>query len=354
MSHESSPPDIAQRKADHIALCADPSRPVAFKSTTNLLEEVRLIHDALPELSFDDLDTSVELLGHKLRAPIVISAMTGGTDEAANVNKDLASLAQKHGLGMGLGSQRAMWKRPETAWTFTVRDVAPELFLMGNIGMVQARELSTQEVQSLVDAVGAQALCVHLNPAQEVIQPGGDRDFSGGVDTIRRLQAELNVPLVVKETGCGLSRKVAKRVRAAGVRAVDTSGAGGTSWVGVETLRAEGSQQAIGQAFWEWGIPTAASVVSCAAEGLQVIATGGVQSGLEVAKAVALGATAGGIAAAVLRAYKKDGKNGAERFLLQAIDEVRTAMLLTGSRDLKSLRAADKVLGPNLTAWLPS
>jgi isopentenyl-diphosphate delta-isomerase len=344
--------DISQRKADHIALCADPSRPVAFKATRTLFDDVRFIHDALPDLALDDIDLTTTFLGHTLSAPVFISAMTGGTEEAAVINKDLARIAAKLGLGMGLGSQRAMWRNPEQAWTYTVRDVAPQLFLMGNIGVVQAREMQTHDVQGLVDAVGANALCIHLNPAQEIVQPGGDRDFRGGLDTIRRLQEELTVPLVVKETGCGLSARVAQRLHAAGVKAVDTSGAGGTSWVGVETLRAAGTERALGEAFWEWGIPTAASVYLCAQQGLSVIATGGVQSGLDIAKAIALGATAGGVAAAVLRAYKKDGAAGAEQFLVQAIAEIRAAMLLTGSRTLSDLRRAECIVGGELSSWI--
>ncbi len=305
--------DISNRKADHIALCADPAEKVAFKSQGTLLEGVRLVHDALPDLHADDVDISLDLLGKKLKAPVFISAMTGGTEQAAHINKDLAKLADELGLGFGLGSQRAMLKRPDMAWTFEVRDVAPNVLLLGNIGIVQARDMSTAQVRELVKKVGADALCVHLNPAMELVQPGGDRDFRGGIDTLKRLHQELGVPVIAKETGCGLSYSVAKRIRALGIEHCDTSGAGGTSWVAVETLRAQGNDRVLGEEYWDWGIPTAASVAFTSRAGLKAIATGGLKSGLDVAKAVALGASAGGLAAVVLRAHQQGGVDGARR-----------------------------------------
>src|SRR5947208_4368355 len=177
--------------------------------------------------------------------------MTGGTPEVSAINRGLARAAEQLGLGFGLGSQRAMVVRPDLGWTFTVRDVAPEMLLLGNLGMVQAREMSTAAIRALCDAVGADALCVHLNPAMELVQPGGDRDFRGGRETLRRLHGELGRPIVVKETGAGLSRRVGLVVRQLGISTVDTSGAGGTSWVGVETRRAEGAARRLGEELWD-------------------------------------------------------------------------------------------------------
>jgi isopentenyl-diphosphate delta-isomerase len=346
------PIDISGRKADHIALCADPDEKVAFRERGPLFSDVRFIHNALPELHLDDVDTSSEFVGKKLRAPLFVSAMTGGTEAAANINKDLARLAQKLGLGFGLGSQRAMLKRPDMAWTFEVRDVAPDVLLLGNLGLVQAREMTSAQVAELAKKVGADAICIHLNPAMELVQPGGDRDFRGGLETLKRLHNDLPIPLVVKETGCGLSRHVAKAIREIGIKHCDTSGAGGTSWVGVETLRAKGDDKALGEEFWDWGIPTAASVAMCAEAGLKIVATGGLKSGLDVAKAVALGAAAGGMAAPVLRAHQQGGSEGAERFLQRAIQSVRTTMLLTGSRNLADLRNKKHFISGELASWL--
>lgn len=346
---------IGQRKADHLALCA--TDEVAFRDKTTLFEQVRLVHDALPDLDADALDTTVTILGKKLRAPIIIAAMTGGTEEAQRINHELASIAEERGYGFGLGSQRAMHVRTETKGTYVVRDVAPTTLVLGNVGVVQARAMKTSEVEALAKGVGADALCVHLNPAMELVQPGGDRDFRGGLDTIARLVKELPLPVVVKETGSGISRGVAARVREVGVRHVDVSGAGGTSWVAVETKRAEAAQdhaaRALGEALWDWGIPTAASVALLAPLGFEsLIATGGVFTGVDVARAIALGATAAGIARPALKALTAGGRAGAITFFEGVERELRALMLLTGSRDLAALRKAPRVVGGELRLWI--
>jgi len=346
---------IGRRKADHLELCA--TEDVGFRGTTTLLEEVRLVHDALPELALDGVDLGTTLFGKRLRAPLVIAAMTGGTDEAARVNRELAALAEERGYAFGLGSQRAMFVRAHTAPSFAVRDVAPSTVVLGNLGAVQAAQMTTLEVRGLVDAVGADALCIHLNPAMEIVQPGGDRDFRGALDAIARLVRDLGVPVIAKETGCGLSSRVGARLRAVGVRHVDVSGAGGTSWVGVETKRAasagEVAAEALGEAFWDWGVPTAVSVGVLAPLGFDtIIATGGVARGLDVARALALGADAAGIARPALKALHAGGRDGA-RALFDAVEnELRAAMLLTGSRTVSDLRRAPRVVGPTLQRWL--
>ncbi len=346
---------IGQRKADHLALCA--TDEVAFRSKSTLFEHVRLVHDALPDLDAADIDTRCTLLGKTLRAPIVIAAMTGGTDEAARVNRELSSIAEERGYGFGLGSQRAMHVRTGTAPTYAVRDVAPSTLVLGNLGVVQARAMTTAEIEALVRGVGADALCIHLNPAMELVQPGGDRDFRGGLETIARLVEELPCPVVVKETGCGLSRRVGERLRSVGVAHVDVSGAGGTSWVAVETKRAEASNderaRALGEALWDWGIPTAASVGLVAPLGFEtVIATGGVMTGMDVARAIALGASAAGIARPALKALTAGGRAGALAFLDAVEAELRAVMLLTGSKDLHGLRRAPRIVGGELRMWL--
>ena len=346
---------IGQRKTDHLTLCA--TGDIGFRNTTPGFDQVRLVHDALPDLHADHLDTSADLFGKKLKAPIVIAAMTGGTDEAGRVNEQLARVAEERGYAFGLGSQRAMFVRRGSVSTYRVRAVAPSTVVLGNLGVVQARDMNTAEVRALVDEVGADALCVHLNPAMELVQPGGDRDFTGGLATIARLVAELGKPVVVKETGCGLSASVAARLRSVGVDAVDVSGAGGTSWVGVETRRAhdqgDDAAQALGEAFWDWGIPTAASVALVAPHGFtNVIATGGVSSGLDVAKAIALGATAAGFARPALQALHRGGPEGAHAFFARVEAELRAAMLLTGSADLGALRRAPRVVGGDLRQWI--
>ena len=348
---------IGQRKADHLALCA--TDEVAFKDKTTLLEQVRFIHDALPDLDTNDLDTSCTLLGKKLRAPILIAAMTGGTDEAARINRELASIAEEHGYAFGLGSQRAMHVRTDEATksSYSVREVAPSALVLGNLGVVQARQMTLAEIEALVRTIGADALCIHLNPAMELVQPGGDRDFRGGLDTIATAVRELPFPVIVKETGCGISRGVGERLIGAGVRHVDTSGAGGTSWVAVETKRAEAASdhaaRALGEALWDWGIPTAASIGMLAPLGFEtIIATGGVTTGLDVARAIALGASAAGIARPMLKALIAGGRAGAVAFLEGVLAELRAVMLLTASPDVAALRKAPRILGAELRLWI--
>jgi isopentenyl-diphosphate delta-isomerase len=343
--------DIGQRKRDHLELCA--TGDVGFRGTTTLLECVRLVHDALPELHLDAVDLSVTVLGKRLRAPILIAAMTGGTAEAAEVNRQLAALAEARGYAFGVGSQRAMHRAQGTAWTYTVRDVAPTCLLLGNVGMVQARELSTEALRSLAGDIAADALCVHLNPAMELVQPGGDRDFRGGLELFRRVVGELGLPVVAKETGNGIGPRTARALHTAGVRHLDVSGAGGTSWVGVETLRADGGARRLGEALWDWGVPTAVSVALSARVGFEtVFATGGVGSGMDLARALALGAHAGGIARPVLKAFRAGGREAAEAFLDGVEQELRALLLLTGSRTVDALRRAPRVLTGELRDWL--
>jgi isopentenyl-diphosphate Delta-isomerase len=341
----------ASRKEDHLDLCA--SDEVAFQAKTTLLEQVHLVHDALPELAVAEVDLTTELAGRSLRAPLVIAAMTGGVERAERVNRDLAQVAEEHGLAFGFGSMRPLLEDGVTLG-YRVRDVAPTATLFANLGVVQARGASTARIADMVGQVGCDALCIHLNPAMEVIQPGGDDDFRGGLETLQRLHEELPVPVIAKETGCGLSRAVGERVQALGIRTVDVSGAGGTSWVGVETLRAKARTRALGELFWDWGIPTGGSVAQLADTGLEVIATGGVKSGLDVARAIAMGATAGGMARPFLMAWNEGGREAASAQAASIIEEIRLACLLTGSRNPDVLRARPLVLGPALLRWVPA
>lgn len=345
--------DIVRRKDEHLALAATDA--VAFRARSTLLEEVALVHSALPEVALDEIDLGTRLFGKRLRAPLVIASMTGGTPRAGEINRALAALAEERGIGFALGSQRAMQKRPESASTFRVRDVAPSTLVVGNLGVVAARDQEAPAVEAIVREAGADALFLHMNPAQELVQPGGDRDFRACLETFARLVRELPFPVAAKETGCGVSEVVARALGSAGVRVVDVSGAGGTSWVGVETLRAAGvddDARALGELLWDWGIPTAASVAMVAHAGLTPIATGGIGSGLDVARAIALGAHAAGIARPLLAAYERGGTVEVGRVLDRVERELRAVMLLVGARDLDALRRAPRVLGPTLERWI--
>ena len=356
MSHHNEPPEpsadlndevhIRRRKVDHIELCA--REEVEYRLTTTHLEHVRLLHQSLPEVDMAQIDLSTPFMGRTLQAPLCISGMTGGADEAREINRALATLAQRNGIAFGVGSQRAMLVDPSLLDTYAVRDVAPDVALLANVGVVQATASPTAEIQGLVDAIGADALCVHLNPAQEMIQEGGDRDFRGNVAALARLVEELTVPIIAKETGCGVSPQTAETLREVGVRWVDVSGAGGTTWVGVEALRARPGRRAVGEDFWEWGIPTAASVHFAARAGLQPIASGGLRNGHDVARAIALGARVGSMALPFLRAVREGGLERAQAFLDRVIEGLRVACLLTGSRSAEELRRAPRLIAPPL------
>jgi isopentenyl-diphosphate Delta-isomerase len=351
MPRSSSQTDIARRKTDHLHIAASGAGNFA-RST--LLECVQLVHVALPELALDEIDLSTTVLGHRLAAPLMIAGMTGGTQEGAIINRILAATAEKLGIAFGLGSLRPMLEHPKLASTFQVRRVAPSVFLFANLGLIQVRQMKTGSVVEAMDRVAADALCLHLNAGQELAQPGGDRDFRDGLLTIRRLVAELGRPLLVKETGCGIAPSVARALEDAGVAAVDVSGAGGTSWIGIEAVRARGEQALRGRELREWGIPTAACVGWLAALGLrpEIIASGGIRTGLDAARALALGARAVALAQPALTAVRKGGARGALAYLSGVIEGLRMVCLLVGRRKADELARVPRVITGELGSWL--
>lgn len=349
-SDNESPALLSQRKVDHIQLCRDAQ--VEARERTTLLEEVHLHHVALPELNVADLDLAVTFLGRRLPTPLMISGMTGGAPEAEDINRALARVAQRHGLAMGLGSQRAMLRDPALLRTYAVRQEAPDIFLCGNIGVVQAAAMSAQELADLVGSIDANALCIHLNPGQEIIQDHGDRDFRGGYDALARAIEALDIPVIAKETGCGLSAQVLHALRERGVTAVDVSGAGGTTWVGVEALRGSPRRRAMGELLWDWGIPTAVSIHWASRAGLQTIASGGLRTGLDMARSLALGAHVASAALPWLRAVTQGGEAAADEVAELSLETLRAVLLLTGSPTIEALQKAPRTLGSTLERWL--
>jgi isopentenyl-diphosphate delta-isomerase len=340
--------EIANRKRSHFDLCAH--QDVEFRHKTTLLEDVELIHQPLVETKLEEIDLGVTLLGKRLRFPLIITGMTGGAEEVGRFNREVAALADRMGIGFGVGSQRAMLRHPELKRTFQVREVAPDVLLFGNLGIAQAREMSAREVTRLAEEIGADAMCVHLNAAMEIIQENGDHDFRGSLDAIRRLVNESPLPIVVKETGCGFARESGMKLAEAGVRWIDVSGAGGTSWVGVETIRNRALRH-LGEAFWDWGVPTAASVCELRSLEVNLIASGGIRTGLQAAKCLALGAKSVGVALPVLRAYVSGGIEGVEAFLTAFCDELRVALMLCGSAKVEDLNRDRVVIGGRLLEW---
>ncbi len=322
----------SQRKAEHIRLAMDARNQLE----AHYFDQWRLEHDALPELALEEIDTRVSFLGRSMKAPLVISCMTGGTAEAGTINRNLAAAARASGVALGVGSQRAAVEDPSLAWTFQVRDVAPDVPLLANLGAVQLNHgFGLDECRAAVDMIGADALVLHLNVLQEAIQPEGDTDFRGLIERIGAVADGLDVPVIVKEIGCGISGAVATRLQRVGVRMVDVAGVGGTSWARIESRRAPDAE--LGERFAGWGIPTPEAILQVAAiEGLTVIGSGGIRTGIDVAKAVALGATLAGLAQPFL-APARESAAAVEDRVGRIVRELRVAMLCSGAGDLGAL-----------------
>ena len=337
---------INQRKADHIRINLE--EDVAFPSLTTGLEQYHFVHQALPELNLNEVDTSVEVFGKRLAAPILVSSMTGGTEQARQINRTLAAAAEQQGLAMGLGSQRAGIERPETVATFRVRDIAPNLLLFANLGAVQLNYTYTvDQCRRVVDMVDADALILHLNPLQEVLQAEGDLNWRGLLAKIEAVCRRLEKPVIAKEVGWGISEQAARWLIEAGISAIDVAGAGGTSWSQVEMHRAPNERlRRLAAAFGDWGIPTAESLVVArrTRDALQqphvcLFASGGIRTGQEIAKCVALGADLVGLASPFLkRAVESVDAVSEEMELLSA--ELRIAMFCSGAGDVTQLRQA--------------
>ena len=342
MSKDTPMPSTERRKADHIRINLDEN--VAFPRISSGLERYRFTHQALPELSLADIDCATELFGKRLAAPILISSMTGGTDIAARINRNLAHAAQKHRIAMGLGSQRAAIEDDSLAPSYKIRDIAPDILLFANVGAVQLNYgYGIRQCRKAVDMVGADALILHFNVLQEAVQAEGDIDFSGLLAKVETVCKWLDVPVIAKEVGWGFSRRNVKDLLNAGVGAIDVAGAGGTSWSEVEFHRSPTASHArVARSFADWGIPTVDALLYAreAAPQLPIIASGGLRDGIDIAKCIALGATLGGLANPFLRAADESAE--AVDTLIQELQaQLRIAMLCTASADINSLSRAE-------------
>lgn len=329
---------VSSRKSDHIRINLD--EDVRSQLTTGL-ERYRFLHRALPELNLEEVDLSQELFGRKLRAPILISSMTGGTPEAAAINRSLASAAQQAGVALGVGSQRAAIEDPRLAGTFQVRSQAPDVLLFANLGAIQLNYgYGLAQCQRAVEMIQADALILHFNALQEAVQPEGDTRFAGLLHKVEAVCRGLPVPVIAKEVGWGFSPQDVRGLAAAGVSAIDVAGAGGTSWSQVEMHRAQSdSQKRLAAAFVDWGIPTSQAILNVRQEAphLPVFASGGLRSGVDVAKCIALGARLGGMAGPFLKAAVRSLDE-----VLLVIEEVRreiqVCLFAAGAGNLQQLR----------------
>lgn len=340
------------RKKEHLSLCA--SQKIRYRKKQTLFEDIELIHCALPEMSIDKIDTQTIFAGKKLKAPIWISSMTGGTDTAETFNQDLAKIAEMFGIGICLGSIKPMLLDPARKKDYQVRKYAGETLLMGNIGATEIMKRGVDEIYEALKTIETDGVCIHLNTLMELIQPHGDKNFEGVIEGIERFVDKVmnKFIVVVKETGCGLSLRDGKLLKKCGVEYVEVAGAGGTSWIGVETLRANGRSERIGNVLWDWGIPTAVSTSWMVNLGFNVISSGGIRNGMEIGKAISLGAKITGIAAPLVRRYVKAGKAGVFEYITDIIEGLRYTMLGCGAKNIKELSEAKNILGMNINRWI--
>ena len=356
--------EISDRKARHFEICVDPAS-YSVESRIGRFDELGFVHRALPELDSRAVDTSLLFLGHRIALPLLISCMTGGSRSGGLLNRALAAAAQSARIPVGTGSIRILFREPELFDQFHVKPVAPDVPVIANLGAVQLREIGRDRVIEMLRRLEVQALAVHLNAGQELFQPGGDRDFRGLGEVVARFCEASPLPVIVKETGFGIAPADVESLLGSGVAYVDLAAAGGTNWVLVESYRLPEEEFAVAREFADWGLPLAllllalsrrrkASAPSGAARrdspDARVIASGGLRTGLDVAKALALGASLAGMALPFARAVHEAGTEAALRLIGRVESSLRTAMTLTGSVDLSALRAAPLRIEPALSA----
>jgi isopentenyl-diphosphate delta-isomerase len=322
------------RKAEHIRLALESRMQFASRA----FERFVFDHDALPDLDFDAIDLSVEFLGKRLRAPLLLSCMTGGTEIAARINRNLAKAAESRGVALGVGSQRKALEDPAQARSFEVRDVAPTIPLLANLGAIQLNHgYGVEHARRAVAMIGADALVLHLNPLQEAIQPEGQRDFAGLLPKMAAIAKQLSVPVIAKEVGSGISEATGRRLVGAGIKILDTAGVGGTSWARIEAQRAHDVE--IGELFAGWGIPTPESIRQLhRIDGATIIGSGGLRSGVDVAKAIALGADLAGLAQPFLEAAIESDERVGLR-IDRIVHELKIAMFCVSARTVSDLKS---------------
>lgn len=344
-----------KRKLDHIKMCINKD---VESSGKNWFGDVSFIPRALPEINPEDVDTSIEFFGRRLASPLIIEGMTGGIKEATRINAILAEAAEKLNISMGVGSQRIAIENPKLTRSFrVVREKAPNAFLIANVGCPQlSRDFGLKEIEKSIDMIDANAIAVHMNPLQEIIQLGGEAYYRNVIKKLTDLVPRIRVPVIVKETGAGVAKEDAVELGKTGIHGIDVGGCGGTSWAAVEYHRAKArgdrKREALGKSFWEWGIPTTVSVVEVRRSfGGTVIASGGIRDGIDVAKALALGADCVGMALPLLRMATKDPSRLAG-FLGEVIQELRICMFLVGARSIQELKRAPIIVAGKTGEWL--
>jgi isopentenyl-diphosphate delta-isomerase type 2 len=338
---------IGFRKERHLSICTDPSR-FSVEGGASGFDQVHFIHLSLPELAETELDTSVSFLGSTLPLPMFISCMTGGSEQGFRANRELARAAQATGLPVGMGSFRVLFAHPELFEHFHLKALAPDVPVLANLGAVQVRDHDHEDIFEWLRRLEVQSLVVHLNPGQELFQPEGDRDFRGLKAALARLCRHCPVPVIVKETGFGILPSLAHELLEAGAAYIDLAGAGGTNWVTVEAYRLPEAERGPAAEFADWGLPTAALLAALAGSTDRLLASGGLRTGLDAAKALALGARLAGLALPFIRRVAEGGAEAVVQAVRELEQVLRAAMVLTGSRTLADLRRGVVWLDPAL------
>lgn len=344
---------IEGRKADHINICLEQKVSTDYR----YWDDIRLIHEALPEVDYDEIDTSAYVLGKKLSFPFIVTAITGGFEGAKKINANIAEACAELGIGMGVGSERAAIEGVDKESYAVIKDYDVPL-VIGNVGAPQLidqkgkRKFTSEDVALARDIIDADYMAVHLNYLQEAVQPEGDMKAKGCYDAIRSLAREF--PLIVKETGAGMSPRTIERLSGIGIEAIDIGGAGGTSFSAIEMYRAEAAQnglkQELGYTYFDWGIPAPVSLMSAETD-IPLIASGGILTGLDIARSIALGAVAAGGAYVILH-EAVESADAVKKVLTLMMEEFRTAMMLTGSKNVEELANADYVVLGETRQWI--
>ncbi|MGQ4833149.1 MAG: type 2 isopentenyl-diphosphate Delta-isomerase [Candidatus Asgardarchaeia archaeon] len=346
-----------KRKVEHIEVCL---KDDVKTHKTTWFEYVMLLHNPIPEVDMDEIDLSTTFLNKKVSLPLMITAMTGGSNLSKKINGMLAEIAEEYQIPMGVGSQRAAIEEPSLSDSYKiVREKAPTAIIIGNIGAPQlAKEYNFSKIMQAVEMIDADALAIHLNPLQEAVQPEGDVKYRGVVKNIEKLQNELSIPLIIKETGAGLTRDAVQLLKDAGVNIFDISGVGGTSFSAVEVYRAIKSnnkrKEILGKLFWDWGIPTAASLIDLypLSTEVTIIASGGIRNGLDICKSLALGASLTGMALPFLKAVSRAGVDGGLELVSFIADQLKTCMFLVGAKTIADLKKTNVFIQPPLSEWV--
>lgn len=351
MSTRSDSEQIGDRKAKHLEICVRADR-YQVETGESYFDELRFLHRSLPELDARDVRTETEFLGYRISMPVFISSMTGGSSEGFRVNKSLARAAQRARVPVGMGSIRVLFRNADVFPHFHLKPMAPDVPVFANIGGVQIRDMDHREVSQTVRRLEVDALVIHLNPGQELFQPEGDSDFRSVLESIARYCGQSEIPVIVKETGFGISPSEARRLLDAGVHYVNVAGAGGTNWMQVEALRLGDAERQMAEAFADWGTPTALLLAAGHHLAPRILASGGVRDGMDVAKCIALGATAAGLALPFARAVYRDGEEGVARVIESLEKVLTTVMTLTGCTTVEQLGSAPLWRSPRFSAEL--